>query len=46
MKHFSVFCVYMNVLTYFKDVFDGASPSWGRSRFIKSHTTIHINEYS
>ena len=27
MKHFSVFCVYTNVLTYFKDVFDGASPS-------------------
>ena len=46
MKQKNNICVNYSVLTYFKDVFDGASPSWGRSRFIKSHTTIHINEYS
>lgn len=33
MKQKKLIYVYNNVLTYFKDVFDGASPSWGRSRF-------------
>lgn len=34
MKQNITFYVYILVLTYFKDVFDGASPYWGRSRFI------------
>lgn len=34
MKQKSLFCVYMDVLTYFKDVFDGTSPKRGRSRFL------------
>lgn len=33
MKQKSNICVYISVLTYFKDVFDGTSPYWGRSRF-------------
>ncbi len=32
MKQKNNFYVYYNVLTYFKDVFDGTSPLWGRSR--------------
>lgn len=32
MKQKSNFYVYNSVLTYFKDVFDGTSPLWGRSR--------------
>ena len=34
MKQKIQFYVYMRVLTYFKDVFDGTSPMWGRSRFL------------
>lgn len=34
MKQKNHFCVYNSVLTYFKDVFDGTSPYWRRSRFL------------
>jgi hypothetical protein len=34
MKQKNNICVYSDVLTYFKDVFDGTSPMWGRSRFL------------
>lgn len=34
MKHIFFFSVYITVLTYIKDVFDGTSPIWGRSRFL------------
>ena len=42
MKQKYNFYVYINVLTYFKDVFDGTSPHWRRSRLyitpsIKKH---------
>ncbi len=40
MKQNLHFCVYTNVLTYFKDVFDGTSPYRGRSRFLSQTPTI------
>ena len=33
MKQKCQFCVYITVLTYFKDVFDGTSPYRRRLRF-------------
>ena len=38
MKQKRNFCVYNNVLTYFKDVFDGTSPYRGRLRFYHPET--------
>ncbi len=40
MKQKNVICVIINVLTYFKDVFDGTSPSWGRSCFFSNHIQL------
>jgi len=40
MKQKTNFYVYNNVLTYFKDVFDGTSPYWRRSRLYVVPTTI------
>ena len=37
MKQKIHFYVYIRVLTYFKDVFDGTSPMWGRSRFFRTN---------
>jgi hypothetical protein len=41
MKQNSTFCVINSVLTYFKDVFDGTSPYWGRSRFLFGVGSLH-----
>ena len=44
MKPFFCFSVLSIVLTYIKDVFDGTSPYWGRSRFLycqQSHIPAH-----
>ena len=41
MKQNSTFCVINSVLTYFKDVFDGTSPYWGRSRFLLGVGSLH-----
>ena len=42
MKQKKLIYVYNNVLTYFKDVFDGTSPHWGRSRFLSKTLTPQI----
>ena len=39
MKQNVNFYVYKDVLTYFKDVFDGTSPLGRRSRLYTSHVT-------
>ena len=47
MKQNNDICVILNVLTYFKDVFDGASPLGGRSRFLQLEKySIHTPQFT
>ena len=46
MKQKKYFFVYYNVLTYFKDVFDGTSPEGGRSRFFNQQQLYISNPFT